>query len=601
MVNSACHHPWTVTAPWYAWPRAGVPASGRGTAPLLQKFASDDFINEFVRDPQRSLEFDADIDQAYTAQFVQAQAGGFAGKLAALFPVKDDKGTPWQKGDATSSLRKARLVGSGLRKLYLPSHARHYLVVCELHCDVPGLPPPGAGAVCQAGFVVRRRRTDYSETQHPEALALLRKLVHAQAALADLDESTPLRPPLAQARSSRLARLERLGRLTDTRSAAQQAVADARKALQNWQVERGIRSFKEAWVVGAHEGLGEWRELLDETPQQLDEAWLRLYALVADPRDPAHSARGRALYYGLVPTAAFETTAAGEPRYDERCTYELRCVFRQHDCDCPSAGLNAEAPDCRGDLTWSAPSEPYRLAPQFDLLGTANRPVTIQMPDLAELAAQAMARPIGQFSPVRFVHKQQLSTKTDGAIPSSGSVGGPAICFVSIPLITIIASFVLNLFLPIVVLIFNLWFLLALRFCIPPRFAIEGGLQLELAAILPKLNVDAEHEVDVDAAGWAWKGQDGETVRQGLADEIAQTVSDTTGIAKGKVQTGLLDYSLAPLVSLGGVLVEKSQRTLQPDGSARSALDVSRGLVWRARRISQWKFEKHLPTTGEFS
>lgn len=56
-------------------------------------------------------------------------------------------------------------------------------------------------------------------------------------------------------------------------------------------------------------------------------------------------------------------------------------------------------------------------------------------------------------------------------------MGGPAICFFSIPLITIIASFVLNLFLPIVVLLFNLWFLLALRFCIPPSFSIAGGFR----------------------------------------------------------------------------------------------------------------------------
>jgi hypothetical protein len=594
-----CQHPWTVTAPWYAWPLAGVPSSGRGTGPLLQKFASDDFVNAFIKDPQHSLQFDADADQVYTAQFIQADPGRFAGKIAALFPAKDAAGTPLNKGEATTDLRKSRLVGTGLRKLYLPSHGRHYVVACELHCDVPGLPPPGPDTVCQAGFVVRRRRLSTTEAQHPEALKLLRTLVQAQAALGDMDEITPLRPGLAKARASRNARLRAQGRFEAERGAAQTAVDQGRAALQAWQLEHGIRSFKEGWFPGTQEGVGEWRELLDETPPQLEEAWLRLFPLVADPRDANHAARGRALYYGIVPTSAFETTATGEARFDERCTYELRCVFRQHDCDCPFPGLNNEAPDCGGALVWSEPTEAYRLAAQFDLQGSANRPVTIQMPNLAELAAQSMARPIGQFSPVRFVHTQQLSSQTDGSIPTSGRIGGPAICFFSIPLITIVASFVLNLFLPIVVLIFNLWFLLALRFCIPPSFSIEGGLQAELSVIPPKLNIDAELEIDVDAPGWQWNGQDGDSVRTALAGEVAGTISQSLGVAQSKVEPELLKYSNAPLVSLAGVLFEKSQQKAQPDGSVPGSLDRTTGLLWRERRISQWKFEKHLPTTGE--
>ena len=91
-------HPWTVTAPWYAWPLAGVPSSGRGSAPLIQKFASDNFVNAFIKDPQHSLEFDADADQVYTAQLVQAQPGQFANKIAALFPAKAD-GSPFNAAD----------------------------------------------------------------------------------------------------------------------------------------------------------------------------------------------------------------------------------------------------------------------------------------------------------------------------------------------------------------------------------------------------------------------------------------------------------------------------------------------------------------------
>lgn len=596
-------HPWTVTAPWYAWPRAGVPASGRGTAPLLQKFAGDDFIADFIGDPQHSLEFDADADQVYTSQFIAASPGQFAGKIAALFPVKDAKGTPLNKGEAVpANLRKSRLVGTGLRKLYLPSHARHYLVVCELHCDVPGLPPPAADTLCQAGFVVRRRRLNVGVAQQPAAVALLRTVVQAQALLSDLETVTPLRPALAQARAMRLARLAAQGRLDAERGAARQALAQARAALEDWQLRNGVRSFNEGWLPGTRPRIGSWCELADETPPQLlQEAWVRLQPLKPDPRDTAHAARGRALFFGLVPTGAFETTAHGDARFDDRSTYELRCFFRHHDCRCPHAGLNAHAPDCGGGLVWSAPTEAFRLAAPFDLLGTSHRPVTIQMPNLADLAAQAMARPIGQFSPVRLVQPQQLSSQTDGGIPTRGSLGGPAVCFISIPLITLVASFVLNLFLPIVVLLFNLWFLLALRFCVPPGFSIEGGLQAELAAIPSKPGVDAELAVDVDAAGFSLGGRSGAQIQLAMAGLLADTLSETTGIAKSKIEPELLKYSNAPLVALGNVLYDKAHAAVQPDGSVRGPVDLTQGQLWRVRRISQWKFEKFLPTTGEFA
>ena len=89
-------HPWTVTAPWYAWPLAGVPSSGRGSAPLIQKFASDNFVNAFIKDPQHSLEFDADADQVYTAQLVQAQPGQ---SVWLRWPAASCVALPWA-GDA---------------------------------------------------------------------------------------------------------------------------------------------------------------------------------------------------------------------------------------------------------------------------------------------------------------------------------------------------------------------------------------------------------------------------------------------------------------------------------------------------------------------
>ena len=87
-----------------------------------------------------------------------------------------------------------------------------------------------------------------------------------------------------------------------------------------------------------------------------------------------------------------------------------------------------KTPDCHGALTWSRPTEPFRVAAPFDVLGTANRPITIKMPDLRELAAQAALRPKGRLSPVRFVQPQHLSPKIQDGQPQENDVGGEAIC-----------------------------------------------------------------------------------------------------------------------------------------------------------------------------
>jgi hypothetical protein len=82
--------------------------------------------------------------------------------------------------------------------------------------------------------------------------------------------------------------------------------------------------------------------------------------------------------------------------------------------------------------------------------------------------------------------------------PTGGGLGGFQICFFSIPLITIVAMFLLKLFLPIVVFLFGLFFLLQLKFCIPPSLSATGGLSLKLDALMPKLELDASIDVDVE-------------------------------------------------------------------------------------------------------
>jgi hypothetical protein len=129
------------------------------------------------------------------------------------------------------------------------------------------------------------------------------------------------------------------------------------------------------------------------------------------------------------------------------------------------------------------------------LTGTSNQPVTIQLPDLNVLAAQAkptlgvgFAKPAGSL---------KISGDSTGKPQNPGRSTLPEICFFPIPLITIVAMFVFELFLPVVMLIFQLWWMLALKFCILPELSLAGGVTAELAI---DASVDIGVQANVDAA-----------------------------------------------------------------------------------------------------
>jgi hypothetical protein len=200
---------------------------------------------------------------------------------------------------------------------------------------------------------------------------------------------------------------------------------------------------------------------------------LPLRRLHAPANEPQHDAAGRTVFFGHLPTTSAQRDAQGRPRFDDRALYEVRCFVTRRRTECTQPrGFAA----CKGQRVWSLAAEPFRLASPMDAVGCANRPITLRMPDLNELLAQAVAQPKGRLSNVRVVHRQQIAPKVKDGKPQPGGPGGAAICHLSIPLITIVAMFVLNIFLPIVVLLFQLWFLLALRFCIPPSISLGGKL-----------------------------------------------------------------------------------------------------------------------------
>jgi hypothetical protein len=132
------------------------------------------------------------------------------------------------------------------------------------------------------------------------------------------------------------------------------------------------------------------------------------------------------------------------------------------------------------------------LASHFDLQGTANRPVTVQLPDLNALQSDAMTLPPGSTGGV--IMKAPQSLMATATFPPSGSIGTGEICTFAIPLIAIVATFVFKLFLPIVILAFQLWFMLMLKFCIPPEAHLNAGLEAALTAVPPGGQVDATFE-----------------------------------------------------------------------------------------------------------
>lgn len=101
---------------------------------------------------------------------------------------------------------------------------------------------------------------------------------------------------------------------------------------------------------------------------------------------------------------------------------------------------------------------------------------------------------------------EPTATVDDDGNPVPGGFGGGQICSFSIPLITIVARFLLSIFLPIVVIIFKLWWMLLLKLCIPPSVGFDA--KLEAAADLEgsfsagaDLSVEVKAELEVALEG----------------------------------------------------------------------------------------------------
>lgn len=440
------NHDWLLLAPWYKWSN---PATARATVPVLQKYDAADFVNAFLRDPQASLAF---LDR------------------------EGDSGPPGedQAKDAADAL---------VRKIFLGSHKRFYVVAFELHCDVAGLPNANRADVCSAGFVVRRPRPARADDRARAAA----QQDAAQRALDDVAAEerafVPWTGPGAPSAESQ--RDAFLAKKRTERARARELLRQA-KAIAA-ALASHAQHVVEGWIASRTDPThGSW-QLVTEQAEEIVESAFPAYPLVADPRDPNHAAYGRTIYFGVVPSGAADLDDTNSPRFDARSTYEIRSFARRRKPECPPpVGRDAH---CTGDLFFSAPTEKYVLASFFDLVGTSYLPVTIQMPNVREMKDVLTAQPPAQPAAVRLV---SLNKSSNLRITSDGKTLPPTLedvpanqegpgetCTYAIPLLMIVATFVFRLFL--MILMIPLAFLLNLKFCFPtgaslprvagPRFA----------------------------------------------------------------------------------------------------------------------------------
>lgn len=429
------HHGLALRSPWYECIRKGFDRfDPRAHAPVIQKYDNDDIVRAVVTDCRDSLAWTEDDE--WSVAVGRTVAASDTGRMR------------------FASHRFARM---GTRKLFQPSHQRFYAVTVEVFCDEPGLPRPAPKDGFSMGLVMRR-----------QTLSL------------NVDER----------RVRRLAR-DVLAHKSDPRQGAE-ATLDrflASSGRQAWMTDgRG----GQAWVAIDDDGqpIPDREHTADEAldlTETLTEQVLPMWR-IPPMKGGCDAAATRSLWFALVPTFSSEhevafdpalpvTTTPGTPKLDSQASYELLCRATR-----PPP---REQPHCPPEVYWSGPSETFKLAAFLDPEGTAKRTVSITMPDLRSLAARAGASAGPGGVSITTPAGSQLSFDPDNGTPSGGTGPGGAAartCTFALELFMIVAFFVFSLFLPVVVFLFQLWWLLLLRFCLPPTATAVAVLTAHFGA-----------------------------------------------------------------------------------------------------------------------
>lgn len=478
---------WRLVAPWYRWERSdGLEPERAAEAgrPAIHKFVNTEFMTDFLADPQRSVAFDPDKDRVQ--RFMPSPLPGVAPNDTTFDTFNEALAVADASAGADPQTTLSRVVHTPgtRRKLFMPAHQRFYLVAISMHCEQPGYPKVNPDNVTEVGMVIRKRLPTVAPDDRLNGALLLRNLHQSQAKAGvtwGLDA--------AKARSrvlhpfSRSVRARVPSPSAATIAALQDAEA-ARRKLHVWAEETGVGYRKSGWVATGEGSFGAWVPMADE-PTEVIEHVYPMRHLRPSPIDPEHAAHDGSIWYAPIPTASDQTTVNGIGRFNEKDSYEIRVFARSDGGDCP------------GTIVWSEPSEPFSLASFYDPDGCAQRPIEIRLPSFADLEA-TNARPS-----VRMTAPEGSSLK----VPNIGGFHDPEagetrdneeVCFFAIPLITIVALFLLNIILPIVLFVFQLWWMLKLKFCLPPSIDFDADLSAAFDATPPEINLEAALSLEID-------------------------------------------------------------------------------------------------------
>ncbi|HTT63975.1 MAG TPA: hypothetical protein VMG35_19120 [Bryobacteraceae bacterium] len=149
--------------------------------------------------------------------------------------------------------------------------------------------------------------------------------------------------------------------------------------------------------------------------------------------------------------------------------YRLRLFFR----------IKSENPGCPPQLVWSCYSDPFRIAAWHESSGRVVPPVVLPDPTDPNVLKSLKNKPNCAFAvPAGLMNSMQgvtLSGLSSGAGGGGGGINLNWICGFSIPLITICAFFVLNIFLTLLNIVF--FWLPFIKICIPFPFSPPPGAQ----------------------------------------------------------------------------------------------------------------------------
>ena len=104
---------------------------------------------------------------------------------------------------------------------------------------------------------------------------------------------------------------------------------------------------------------------------------------------------------------------------------------------------------------------------------------------------------------------------------------GQQICFFAILLFFIVAMFLFRLILPIILFLFQLWFLLKLKLCIPPSISLDAGIAADLEIKGPEIELQFDLSVDgkVEFGGQIFNSK--AELKNKLSADIANELGDS--------------------------------------------------------------------------